>query len=92
VKIFWRPSGRKAFPYIRQSAARSLFRDNVLRGEFVLVIEGRPDQLLKVGDSCSIPANAVHYARVPGDKTLRVHCAFISEKNKPLATVTSNAA
>jgi quercetin dioxygenase-like cupin family protein len=61
----------------------------VLGGEFYLVIEGRPDQNLKVGDSYSIPAGAVHYAKVPGDKTLRVHCAFIGEKGKPIATVES---
>lgn len=63
----------------------------VLGGEFVLVIEGRPDQPLKVGDSYTIPANAVHYAKVPGDKNLRVHCTFIGEKGKPLATVEGKA-
>ena len=63
----------------------------VLGGEFVLVIEGRPDQPLKIGDSYSIPAGAVHYAKVPGDKNLRVHCTFIGEKGKPLATVGGNA-
>ena len=38
----------------------------VLGGEFTLVIEGRPDQHLKPGSSYSIPAGAVHYAKVPG--------------------------
>jgi quercetin dioxygenase-like cupin family protein len=63
----------------------------VLGGEFVLVIEGRPDQPLKVGDSYTIPAGAVHYAKVPGDRNLRVHCTFIGEKGKPLATVGGKA-
>jgi quercetin dioxygenase-like cupin family protein len=64
----------------------------VLGGEFNLAVEGRPDQNHKVGSSYSIPAGAVHYAKVPGDETLKVLCVFIIDKTKPLATVESPAA
>ena len=62
----------------------------VLGGGFNLSVEGRPDQYLKVGSSYSIPAGAVHYAKVPGE-TLKAFCVFIIEKNKPVATVVRPA-
>src|SRR5436189_4484555 len=58
----------------------------VLGGEFTLVIEGRSDQHLKPGSSYSIPAGAVHYAKVPGPESLKVLCFFVYDKTKPLAT------
>lgn len=63
----------------------------VLGGEFNLAIEGRPDQNLKVGSSYSIPAEAKHYAKVPGKETLKVLCFFVTDDGKPLATVESPA-
>ena len=54
-----------------------------------MAIEGKPDQNLKVGSSYSIPAGAVHYAKVSGDETLKVLCVFIVDKTKPVATVVS---
>jgi quercetin dioxygenase-like cupin family protein len=63
----------------------------VLGGEFDLVIEGRPDKHHTIGSSYSIPAGAVHYAKVPGDETLKVVCFFITDKSKPLATVEGRA-
>lgn len=63
----------------------------VIGGEFYLVIEGRADQHLKVGSSYSIPAGAVHYARVPGPETLKVLCFFVNDKTQPLATVVGPA-
>lgn len=63
----------------------------VLEGEFDLAIEGRPDQNLKVGSSYAIPADAVHYAKVRGDETLKVLCFFVIDKTRPLATLESPA-
>jgi quercetin dioxygenase-like cupin family protein len=63
----------------------------VLEGEFDLAIEGRPDQNLKVGSSYAIPADAVHYAKVRGDETLKVLCFFVIDKTRPLASLENSA-
>jgi uncharacterized RmlC-like cupin family protein len=44
----------------------------VLEGESDLILEGKPDQHLKAGDSYSIPAGVVHDAKVHGDKSLKI--------------------
>jgi quercetin dioxygenase-like cupin family protein len=58
----------------------------ILEGEADLLIDGRPDQHLKAGDSYSIPAGAVHDARVHGDKPLKVLGIYIVDKTRPLAS------
>jgi quercetin dioxygenase-like cupin family protein len=58
----------------------------VLEGEADLIIYGKPDLHLKAGDSYSIPAGAVHDAKVHGDKPLKVLGIYIVDKTKPLAT------
>jgi quercetin dioxygenase-like cupin family protein len=58
----------------------------VLEGEADLIIDGKPDLHLKAGDSYSIPAGAVHDAKVHGDKPLKVLGIYIVDKTKPLAT------
>jgi quercetin dioxygenase-like cupin family protein len=58
----------------------------VLEGEADLLIEGKPDQHLKAGDSYSIPAGAVHDAKVHGDKALKILGIYVVDKTKPLAT------
>ena len=58
----------------------------LLEGEADLIIEGKPDQLLKAGDSYSIPAGVVHDAKVHGDKPLKVLGIYVVDKTKPLAT------
>jgi quercetin dioxygenase-like cupin family protein len=58
----------------------------LLEGEADLIIEGKPDQHLKAGDSYAIPAGAVHDARVHGDKPLKVLAIYVVDKTKPLAT------
>jgi quercetin dioxygenase-like cupin family protein len=58
----------------------------VLEGEADLIIEGKPDQHLKAGDSYAIPAGAVHDAKVRGDKPLKILAIYIVDKTKPLAT------
>lgn len=58
----------------------------LLEGEADLVVEGKPDQHLKAGDSYSIPAGTVHDAKVHGDKALKVLGVYIVDQSKPLAS------
>jgi quercetin dioxygenase-like cupin family protein len=58
----------------------------VLEGEADLLIEGKPDLHLKAGDSYSIPAGAVHDAKVHGDKALKILGVYVVDKTKPLAS------
>lgn len=58
----------------------------LMEGEADLIIEGKPDQHLKAGDSYLIPAGVVHDAKVHGDKPLKVIAVYIVDKTKPLAT------
>jgi quercetin dioxygenase-like cupin family protein len=58
----------------------------LLEGEADLIIEGKPDQHLKAGDSYSIPAGAIHDAKVHGDKPLKVLGVYVVDKTKPLAS------
>ena len=58
----------------------------LLEGEADLIVEGKPDQRLKAGDSYSIPAGTVHDARVHGDKALKVLGVYVVDKTKPLAS------
>lgn len=58
----------------------------LLEGEADLIVEGRPDQHLKAGDSYTIPAGTVHDAKVHGDKALKVLGVYVVDKTKPLAS------
>jgi quercetin dioxygenase-like cupin family protein len=58
----------------------------ILDGETDLLIDGNPPLHLKAGDSYSIPAGAIHDAKVTGDKPLKVLGIYIVDKTKPLAS------
>jgi quercetin dioxygenase-like cupin family protein len=58
----------------------------VLEGETDLIVEGKPDQRLKAGDSYAIPAGVVHDAKVHGDKSAKVLAVYVVDKTKPLAS------
>ncbi len=58
----------------------------LLEGEADLIVEGKPDQHLKAGDSYSIPAGVVHDAKVHGDKALKVLAVYVVDKTRPLAS------
>jgi quercetin dioxygenase-like cupin family protein len=58
----------------------------ILEGEADLIIDGKPDQHLKAGDSYVVPAGAVHGARVHGDKGLKVLGVYVVDKTRPLAS------
>jgi quercetin dioxygenase-like cupin family protein len=58
----------------------------VLEGEADLIMDGKPDQHLKAGDSYLIPAGVVHDPKAHGDKPLKVLAVFVVDKTRPLAT------
>jgi quercetin dioxygenase-like cupin family protein len=57
----------------------------VLEGELELVIEGKPPQMVKAGESYQIPAGVVHDAKA-GDKPFKVLAIYVVDKTKPLAS------
>ena len=58
----------------------------IMEGEADLILDGKPAQHLKAGDSYQIPMGAIHDAKVSGDKPLKVLTVYIVDKSKPLAT------
>jgi quercetin dioxygenase-like cupin family protein len=58
----------------------------VLEGEADLLVEGKPEQRLKAGDSYLIPAGVAHDAKVHGDKAAKVLAVYVVDKTKPLAS------
>jgi quercetin dioxygenase-like cupin family protein len=57
----------------------------VMEGEMTLLVDGKPPQPLKAGDSYQIPANVPHDAR-SSEKGTKVLAVYVVEKGKPLAT------
>jgi quercetin dioxygenase-like cupin family protein len=57
----------------------------ILEGELTLLVDGRPSQTLKSGDSYQVPPVAVHDAR-SGDKGAKIMAVYVVEKGKPLAS------
>ena len=57
----------------------------VMEGELVLLVDGKPPQTVKTGESYQVPPTAVHDAR-SGDKGAKVLAVYVVEKGKPLAT------
>ena len=56
----------------------------VIQGDFVLKIDGKPDQTLKAGDSYETSPQVVHDAcSISGNKLVDT---FVAEKGKPLAS------
>jgi quercetin dioxygenase-like cupin family protein len=58
----------------------------VMEGEEVLKVDGKPDQMLKAGDSFQLPPGIVHDACGLGARPLKALAIYIVEKGKPLAT------
>lgn len=77
------PQGASASPH-RHSGLEVTY---VLDGEFDLVTEGKPDQRLVPGMSYMITGGDVHFARVLGDRAIKLLCVFINDENKPVAMV-----
>jgi quercetin dioxygenase-like cupin family protein len=71
-------AGRHTHPGIESSY--------VMEGEMVLKVAGKPDQMLKAGESFQIPAGTPHDAcTVPG-QVFKVLAVYVVEKGKPLAS------
>jgi quercetin dioxygenase-like cupin family protein len=58
----------------------------IVEGEGILMVDGRPDQRLRPGDSYEIPANVPHSVRNAGDKPHKAIATFVVDKDKPLAS------
>lgn len=58
----------------------------VLDGEGVLMVEGRPDQILKPGDSIQVPPGIPHDVKVNPGKPLKLLGIYIVEKGRPVAS------
>ena len=57
----------------------------VLEGEMVLMVQGKPDKVVKAGESYQVPAGAVHDGR-SGPQGAKVVATYVVEKGKPLAS------
>ncbi|MBN8982156.1 MAG: cupin domain-containing protein [Rhizobiales bacterium] len=57
----------------------------VLAGSGTLIVEGKPDQQLKAGDSYAVPAGVPHDVK-SGPDGFKVIAAYIVEKGKPVAS------
>jgi quercetin dioxygenase-like cupin family protein len=57
----------------------------VMEGELVLMVDGKPPQTVKAGESYQVPPTAAHDAR-SGEKGAKVLAVYVVEKGKPLAT------
>jgi quercetin dioxygenase-like cupin family protein len=57
----------------------------VLDGGATLIVEGKPDQELKAGDSYAVPAGIPHDVKT-GDKGLKLMAVYVVEDGKPVAT------
>ncbi|MBC7577360.1 MAG: cupin domain-containing protein [Tardiphaga sp.] len=57
----------------------------VLDGGATLLVEGKPDQELKAGDSYAVPAGVPHDIKT-NDKGLKIMAVYVVEDGKPVAT------
>jgi quercetin dioxygenase-like cupin family protein len=57
----------------------------VIEGNYTLLIEGRPPQALKAGESLEVPSGAVHDERA-GTTDAKLLGVFTVEKGKPLTS------
>lgn len=57
----------------------------VLEGDATLIVEGKPDQALKAGDSYAVPSGIPHDVKT-GPKGLKIMAVYVVEEGKPVAT------
>jgi len=57
----------------------------MLEGEMVLMVQGQPDKIVKMGDSYQVPSGAIHEAKT-GPQGAKVIATYVVEKGKPLAS------
>jgi quercetin dioxygenase-like cupin family protein len=56
----------------------------VLEGTLTLMVDGKPAQTVKAGESFFVPAGTIHDGKAEG--AVKVLATYIVEKGKPLAT------
>jgi quercetin dioxygenase-like cupin family protein len=57
----------------------------IVEGEFWLALDGQPEQVLKAGESLTLPNRAVHNEGA-GDKGVKLSVVYLVEKGQPLAS------
>lgn len=57
----------------------------VLDGSGTLLVEGKPDQALKVGDSYAVPAGVPHDVK-SGPNGFKIMAVYVVEEGKPVAS------
>ncbi|MEQ7871622.1 cupin domain-containing protein [Chromohalobacter salexigens] len=77
------PNGESASPHFHPGLEMTY----VLDGEFDLVTKGKPDKRFKPGMSYMVQGCDVHFARVVGDKPIKLLCVFINREEEPVAKV-----
>ncbi len=60
----------------------------VLSGEWAAQVEGKPDHLMKPGDSQYVEREHMHGGKAMGDTPLKLLGLMIVEKDKPITEVT----
>ncbi|HEX5687068.1 MAG TPA: cupin domain-containing protein [Ideonella sp.] len=80
------PNGTSASPHTHPGLEVTY----VLEGEFDLVTKGKPDRRFKPGMSYMVADSDVHFARVLGDKPIKLLCVFIQEQTQPVAIVVGS--
>lgn len=80
------PNGTSAAPHTHPGLELTY----VLQGEFDLVRMGQPDQRYQPGMSYTVSEGDVHFARVIGERPIKLLCMFIHGKSQPVATVVSS--
>jgi quercetin dioxygenase-like cupin family protein len=63
----------------------------ILEGALELSVEGKPPRTLKRGESFSLPANTVHWAKNVANGPTKVLVTYVVEKGKPIATSVTTA-
>ena len=64
----------------------------ILDGALELSVEGQATKTLKQGESFSLPANTVHWAKNVANGPTKVLVTYVVEKGKPIATPVKTAA
>ena len=58
---------------------------HVVEGDFWLHVDGRPEQVLRAGESVALPDRAIHNEGAT-DKPVKLNAVYVVEKGKPLAS------
>jgi quercetin dioxygenase-like cupin family protein len=57
----------------------------IVEGDFWLQLDGQPEQVLRAGESLTLPDRAVHNEGTL-DKPVKLNAVYVVEKGKPLAS------